>query len=244
MTREQLESEISRLALEESQITEIQKRLKRKSSAWTALEIKRIECSSYLAIYSVQLADMMTGTQRHTKLYGIKYSSNTNPQVLIRAGLRKAGIHRTEQPTPSPPPVSKTKASKQSKKKEGDNLFRWALLIGILAVLFILIMHKTLDDDRDSTTKSRKVNSTTVDSTSLSSKPDMELASERLKWLDYVQSMVSDPKAKLEIRESVLRRDLPYKKTPQFAEALKDIQRRYPHWDEIRQVRRAILIIR
>ncbi len=126
MNREQLESEISRLATEETKIIELQKKLKRKSAAWNALEVKRIEYSAHLAIRSIQLADMMSNTQRYAKFHGVEYSSRTDPQRLIRAGLRKSGIRAVEYAEPS-------------KKSGKSDLLRGCLIIvGMFALLGIL----------------------------------------------------------------------------------------------------------
>ncbi len=140
--REKLESEIRRLAEQEVKLIEHQNKLKRKTSAWTALEIKRIECSSYLAIYNMQLADMISNTRGRAKLYGVEYSSDTNPQYIIRHGLQKAGIDPTER---IKVPASNDKSEK-SIRLGGFWIFG-AITICVLFVAFLIKIGNSNDDN-------------------------------------------------------------------------------------------------
>ena len=111
MNRERLESEISRLATEESKIVELQKHLDKKSESWKALEVKRIEYSVQLAIHSIRLADIISGTKRCGRLYGEEYTADSNPIHFIRLGLRKANIYPADNPKPTVKSVSSGFAS-------------------------------------------------------------------------------------------------------------------------------------
>ena len=136
MNSEQLESEILRLATEETKIVELQKKLDRKSAAWNALEVKRIEYSAHLAIYSIQLADIVSNTKCSSKMYGVEYSSDSNPRHLIRAGLRKAGVRPV--PVEEPPKPSK-------EKKSGCTGFAVLILFAIVLGIILIGLHNSTD---------------------------------------------------------------------------------------------------
>lgn len=216
MTREQLESEISRLAVEETKIIEIQKRLKRKSSAWIALEVKRIEHSAYLAVYSIQLADMMSTGQRHAKLYGIEYSSSTDPQDIIDAGLRKSGI-RSDNSEPSKISVVANGCAK-------------LIVIGIVILIGISIIAVIVDN----------IDNNNSPGTSFVPTGPNRPAKEHVTMED-AQSMVFDHDAKAFIGYYVRTNRLSSSQLPTFVRHLRTIQEHYPDWDDVRQVKHAIV---
>ena len=125
--------------LKKQKIVELQKKLDRKSAAWNALEVKRIEYSAYLAIYSIQLANIISNTNRSSKMYGIEYSSDSNPRDLIRAGLRKAGIRPV--PVEEPPKPSE-------KKKSGCTGFVVLMLFAFVLAIILAGLHNSTTHEK------------------------------------------------------------------------------------------------
>lgn len=220
MNREQLESEISRLATEETKVIELQKKLKRKSAAWNALEVKRIEYSAHLAIRSIQLADMMSSTQRYAKFHGVQYSSHTDPQYLIRVGLQKAGIR----------PVEHVEVPKQPERKRRG----WVIFVLVMLFAFFLVII-IADMRQDALHKP----SATRPNTSDSKVPEVRYPRYPGYENNALWPMLSEG-AQLLIRKSVKAGEIPYGSRDKFFKHLRAVRKEYPYWTDVEQVRRAI----
>lgn len=228
MNREQLEAEISRLATEESKIIELQKNLNRDSTSWTALEIKRVEYSSHLAIRSIQLADMMSNTQRHTKLYGVEYSSHTDPQQLIRAGLRKAGIH------------SETSEPSQLSMVASGCAKMFAIGFAIAIVLSIIAVIADLDDNDNVSDVSQVKSSQSKEPRTRVQFPPLPTPSEppphRYEELIWPELSIN---AQQLIQHSIEVGEIQSRYT--FFKHLRAVRHEFPNFDDISHVKIAIL---
>ena len=140
----------------------------------------------------------------------------------------------------------RTADSRQSAKKAIENS-GWAgfVVLMLSAILLVAIIVAVREYTADKPIATRPDTSTSLNISTGRSRPDnvdpdILSARRRLANVDLAVSMVSDPDAKILIRSSVLSREIPYAKLPDFIQHLRAIQSKYPYWNNIRQVRHAI----
>lgn len=140
----------------------------------------------------------------------------------------------------------RTDDSRQSAKKAIENS-GWAgfviLMLSAFLLVAIIVAVREYTADKPIATRpdtSTRLHISTGRSRPDNVDPDILRVRRRLANVDLAVSMVSDPDAKILIRSSVLSREISYAKLPDFIQHLRATQRKYPYWNNIRQVRHAI----